>query len=131
MRETHYISREILDLPQIQQILEENKLLALSDEAKLSIDKARNYLDQKMDASQEPFYGINTGFGSLCNVKISREHLVQLQENLVISHACGTGDKVSPKIVKLMLLLKIQSLSYGNSGITQEVVLRLIDFFNA
>ncbi|MAN27175.1 MULTISPECIES: histidine ammonia-lyase [Mesonia] len=130
MRETHYISRDILDLPQIQEILEENKLLALSDEAKVNIDKARTYLDKKMDASQEPFYGINTGFGSLCNVKISREHLVQLQENLVISHACGTGDKVSPKIVKLMLLLKIQSLSYGNSGITQEVVLRLIDFFN-
>jgi len=130
MRNTHYISREILDLPKIQEILEENQLLALSDEARVNINKARNYLDKKMEASEEPFYGINTGFGSLCNVKISKEHLVQLQENLVISHACGTGDKINTKIVKLMLLLKIQSLSYGHSGITEEVVLRLIDFFN-
>lgn len=130
MRDTHYISREILDLPKIQEILEENQLLALSDEARVNINKARQYLDKKMESSKEPFYGINTGFGSLCNVKISKENLVQLQENLVISHACGTGDRINSKIVKLMLLLKIQSLSYGNSGITEEVVLRLIDFFN-
>ncbi|SHI51464.1 histidine ammonia-lyase [Mesonia phycicola] len=130
MRDTHYISREILDLPKIQEILEENQLLALSDEARVNINKARQYLDKKMESSKEPFYGINTGFGSLCNVKISKQHLVQLQENLVISHACGTGDRINFKIVKLMLLLKIQSLSYGNSGITEEVVLRLIDFFN-
>ncbi|WP_121665366.1 histidine ammonia-lyase [Mesonia aquimarina] len=130
MQEFHYISRDILDISIIQEILESNKKLALSDEAKVNIDKARNYLDEKMEASEEPFYGINTGFGSLCNVKISKENLVQLQENLVISHACGTGDKVDQKIIRLMLLLKIQSLSYGHSGITQEVVQRLIDFYN-
>jgi len=130
MRDTHYISRELLDLPQIQSILEENKKLELSEEAKVAINSTRKYLDEKMASSEEPFYGINTGFGSLCNVKISKDKLVQLQENLVISHACGTGEKIDPQLVKLMLLLKIQSLSYGNSGITQEVVLRLIDFFN-
>ncbi|MDR6302136.1 histidine ammonia-lyase [Mesonia maritima] len=130
MQEFHYISREILDIASIQEILETNKKLALSDEAKVNIEKARNYLDKKMESSEEPFYGINTGFGSLCNVKISKENLVQLQENLVISHACGTGDKVDKTIIRLMLLLKIQSLSYGHSGITQEVVLRLIDFYN-
>lgn len=130
MQEFHYISRDILDIASIQEILETNKKLALSDEAKVNIEKARNYLDKKMEASEEPFYGINTGFGSLCNVKISKENLVQLQENLVISHACGTGDKVDKTIIRLMLLLKIQSLSYGHSGITQEVVLRLIDFYN-
>ncbi|WP_396195551.1 histidine ammonia-lyase, partial [Flavobacterium sp.] len=77
-----------------------------------------------------PIYGINTGFGSLCNVKISNEHLSQLQENLVKSHACGTGEEVPQEIVKLMLLLKIQSLSYGHSGVQLQTVERLVDFYN-
>jgi histidine ammonia-lyase len=81
-----------------------------------------------MATHSEPIYGINTGFGSLCNV-ISNENLSKLQENLVKSHACGTGKK--PKeIVKLMLLLKIQSLGYGHSGIQLQTVNRLVAFFN-
>jgi histidine ammonia-lyase len=83
-----------------------------------------------MQSQTDPIYGINTGFGSLCNVKISNENLSQLQENLVKSHACGTGDEVPNAIVKLMLLLKIQSLSYGNSGVQLETVERLIEFYN-
>ena len=75
-----------------------------------------------MAANEEPIYGINTGFGSLCNVKIATENLSQLQENLVKSHACGTGDEVPQEIVKLMLLLKIQSLSYGHSGVQLATV---------
>ena len=76
------------------------------------------------------FYGINTGFGSLCNTQISPDELEQLQYNLLRSHACGTGDLVPQEIVKLMLLLKVQSLSYGNSGVQLETVERLIEFFN-
>ncbi|MDT0294335.1 histidine ammonia-lyase [Mesonia ostreae] len=130
MKEIHYISRDILDIHHIQKIIDENIQLELSDEAKLDIQKSRKYLDEKIDNSVEPFYGINTGFGSLCNVKISKDKLVQLQENLVISHACGTGDRVNDQIVKIMMLLKIQSLSYGHSGIALETVERLIEFFN-
>lgn len=126
----HYISSDVLSLETINQILLENKLLALSEEAKVNIQKCREYLDKKMQSQTDPIYGINTGFGSLCNVKISNENLSQLQENLVKSHACGTGDEVPNAIVKLMLLLKIQSLSYGNSGVQLETVERLIDFFN-
>ncbi len=88
------------------------------------------YLDEKMKAQDSPIYGINTGFGSLYNVKISRENLTKLQENLVMSHACGTGEIVPVEIVKLMLLFKIQSLSYGHSGVQIETVNRLVDFFN-
>src|SRR5699024_262514 len=91
----------------------------------------RDYLDRKMETSDTPVYGINTGFGSLHNVKISREKLSQLQTNLVMSHASGTGDRVKPEIVRIMLLLKIQNLNYGHSGVTLELVQRLIDFFNA
>jgi histidine ammonia-lyase len=83
-----------------------------------------------MEANETPIYGINTGFGSLCNIKISNENLSKLQENLVKSHACGTGEEVPSEIVKLMLLLKIQSLSYGYSGVQLITVLRLIDFYN-
>ncbi|MBN8566346.1 MAG: histidine ammonia-lyase [Flavobacteriales bacterium] len=126
----HYISSDVLSLETINQILLENKLLALSEEAKVNIQKCRDYLDKKMQSQTDPIYGINTGFGSLCNVKISNENLSQLQENLVKSHACGTGEEVPNSIVKLMLLLKIQSLSYGNSGVQLETVERLIEFFN-
>lgn len=130
MRECHYISSSVIDLEEIREILEKKKSLALSDEAVLNIEKARKYLDDKMKENKTPIYGINTGFGSLCNVKISSENLTQLQENLVMSHACGTGDKIAKPIIRLMLLLKIQSLSYGHSGVSLETVNRLIDFFN-
>jgi len=102
----------------------------LSDEAKERIVNCRIYLDKKLETQDKPLYGINTGFGSLYNVKISTENLTKLQENLVMSHACGTGKEVPQDIVKLMLLFKIQSLSYGHSGIQIKTVERLIDFYN-
>ena len=117
MPEHHYISTQTIDLPTLQSIIENQTLLALSDDAILSIKKSRAYLDKKMENHTAPIYGINTGFGSLCDVKISNEKLSELQENLVMSHACGTGELVPKEIVKLMPLLKVQSLSYGNSGV--------------
>ena len=130
MDNIHYISSEVLSLETVHEISSFHKSLALSEEAKISIEKCREYLDKKMASHDKPIYGINTGFGSLCNVKISNENLSQLQENLVKSHACGTGEEVPMAIVKLMLLLKIQSLSYGYSGVQLETVNRLIDFYN-
>src|SRR5690606_20837105 len=94
----HYISSETLSLRKIAEILFENKKIALSEEAKANIERCRMYLDNKMKSQSEPIYGINTGFGSLYNIKISNENLSQLQENLVKSHACGTGDEVPEKI---------------------------------
>ncbi|UAB80667.1 histidine ammonia-lyase [Marixanthomonas sp. SCSIO 43207] len=130
MNETHYISSELLDLQTIQQIINSNKKLELSDEALLNIKKSKEYLNKKMENNKTPIYGINTGFGSLCNVEISSENLSKLQENLVMSHACGTGEYVPKAIIKLMLLLKIQSLSYGYSGVQLQTVERLIWFYN-
>lgn len=130
MEHSHYISSEVLTLETLQEIISEHKTLALSEEAKVNIQQCRDYLDQKMASNDKPIYGINTGFGSLCNVKISNENLSKLQENLVKSHACGTGEEVPQDIVKLMLLLKIQSLSYGNSGVQLQTVERLVDFYN-
>ncbi|MEZ4875496.1 MAG: aromatic amino acid lyase, partial [Flavobacteriaceae bacterium] len=130
MEEVHYISSEILTLAALKNILDTQKRLDLSEEAILNIKKSHEYLQHKIKENDRPIYGINTGFGSLCDVKISSENLSKLQENLVMSHACGTGDRVPKPIVKLMLLLKIQSLSYGYSGVQLETVQRLIDFYN-
>ncbi|WP_347926243.1 histidine ammonia-lyase [Pontimicrobium sp. SW4] len=130
MSNIHYITRDILDLNIINDILTQEKKLELSKEAIDSIIKCRTYLDNKMASHKEPIYGINTGFGSLYNVKISNKNLTKLQENLMKSHACGTGDEVPREVVKLMLLLKIQSLSYGHSGSQLETVNRLVDFYN-
>ena len=130
MNSTHYISSEVLELSTIQDIITQQKTLQLSDEAKERIINCRIYLDDKLKGEDKPIYGINTGFGSLYNVKISKENLTKLQENLVMSHACGTGDEVPKEIVKLMLLLKIQSLNYGHSGSQLETVERLVDFYN-
>lgn len=130
MKLTHSISSKTLELTTISDILFFNKKLELSEEVIAKINNCRTYLDDRMLEQDEPIYGINTGFGSLYNVKISKDRLTQLQENLVMSHACGIGDQVPNSIVKLMLLLKIQSLSYGHSGIQLDTVLRLVDFYN-
>ncbi|MDY0779944.1 histidine ammonia-lyase [Tenacibaculum sp. IB213877] len=126
----HYITSNTLNLETIHHILLNNLKIALSDDAKNKICKCRLYLNERMKQEQNPIYGINTGFGSLCNVKIAGNDLQQLQENLVMSHACGTGEEVPSEIVKLMLLLKIQSLSYGHSGVQLETVERLVALYN-
>lgn len=128
---THQISTlKTITFEQIENIISKNLKIELSDEAKEKIVDCRNYLDKKMSTNKGPIYGINTGFGSLCNTQISDKDLEQLQENLVKSHSCGTGDEVPQEIVKLMLLLKVQGLSYGKSGVQIETVERLIYFFN-
>jgi len=130
MRPIHYVSSEILSLSSIKDIIDSHKEIDLSEEAVLNINKSHEYLQKKLKESDKPIYGINTGFGSLYDVKISTDNLSKLQENLVMSHACGTGELVPKPIVKLMLLLKIQSLSYGYSGVQLETVARLVDFYN-
>ncbi len=128
---THTIdTKKVLSLKDIQHILDTNATLALSAQTKKQIVACRDYLDKKMASQKEPIYGINTGFGSLCNVIIPDNELEQLQTNLVMSHACGMGDEVSLEVVRLMLLLKIQSLSYGKSAVQLQTVERLIDFYN-
>lgn len=119
-----------ITLKDIQHILESNATLVLSEKVKKDIIACREYLDKKMSSQKEPIYGINTGFGSLCNVVIPDSELKQLQTNLVMSHACGMGNEVPVEIVRLMLLLKIQSLSYGKSAVQLQTVERLVDFYN-
>jgi histidine ammonia-lyase len=127
----HHISAAPLTLDALQSILDSGAHVVLSDDARRSIRHCREYLEQKIEPGDALYYGINTGFGSLCNVHISPEDIEQLQYNLVVSHAAGAGDPVPEEVVRIMLLLKIQSLSYGYSGVRESVVDRLIDFYNA
>ncbi len=126
----HYISAEKLTFERIEQVFNENYQVQLSSEAIAKIQKCRDYLDNKMKTQKEPIYGITTGFGALHDRTISKDQLSDLQRNLVISHACGTGDEIDPKISKLMLLLKAHALSLGHSGVQVETVQRILDMFN-
>ena len=123
---THQLGTQPLSLHEVERILTET--LILEDQALANIQKCRDYLDEKMKDDTKIYYGINTGFGSLCDVKISKDDIEQLQKNLVLSHACGAGNEVPSEIVKIMLLLKIKNFTYGHSGVSSGVTNRLIDF---
>ena len=127
---THTISNRHLTIEKVNEIVTKGLKLELSKDSEAAIVKCRKFLDSKMEDIGRPVYGVTTGFGSLCNITIPAEDLSQLQHNLVMSHACGTGETVRPEIVKLMLLLKVQSLSYGYSGVQLVTVQRLMDMFN-
>ena len=126
----HEINNEWVTLARLEEILASNIEVRLSENAKKEIEKCRAYLDEKVKNSDQLIYGVNTGFGSLCNTAISRSDLEQLQRNLVLSHACGAGEEVPQHIVKRMLLLKAFGLSHGNSGAQLATVERLLFMYN-
>ena len=124
------LDKSVLTFQQVKHLLKYRQLVSVTYAAHEAIVNCREYLDKKISNSDELFYGINTGFGFLQNVSISKDQLHNLQDNLLMSHACGMGDEVPDDIVKLMLMLKIKSLSYSNSGVGIEVVKRLMDMHN-
>lgn len=130
MANKHEISENVLDLEILHKVLQQNTQLTLSPATREKVVLCRTYLDNKIKASTDPLYGINTGFGALYKKNISRDDLETLQANLVMSHASGAGRPIPETIVRIMLLLKIQSLSYGHSGIQLQTLTRLIDFYN-
>ncbi len=119
-----------ITIDQVVETVRQKRPLTLSKEALEKIQVCRDYLEQKITGEGGTYYGINTGFGSLCDVQISKNELGQLQENLVKSHACGVGDLVPTEIARLMLFLKIQSIVYGHSGVTQATAQQLVDYYN-
>src|SRR6218665_1026613 len=126
----YIINNSWISLEQIDEILNSNTKIGLSDEARKAIADCRDFLDKKVERSDKLIYGVNTGFGSLCDTAISSDDLSLLQRNLVLSHACGAGERASDVIVKRMLLLKVLGLSHGASGVQVETVERLIFMFN-
>ncbi len=125
------IDRKHTNFQQIKNLLSFDQLVSITFDAHQRIVQCRAYLDEKMKEPNALYYGINTGFGYLQHVKIDASQLEELQKNLLQSHACGLGEEVPEEIVKLMLMLKIKSLSYGHSGVQIDTVKRLIDMYNA
>lgn len=125
----HIIDHQFLSINKVKELIQQKATIQLSEASKQKIIKCRAFLDD-MAKTDEVHYGINTGFGSLCDTVVSKADLSLLQSNLVLSHACGLGEEVPQPIIKLMLLLKAQGLSYGHSGVQLETVQRLVDFYN-
>jgi histidine ammonia-lyase len=127
---TYPISTAPLKVDELRTVLNETFHLELTNEAREKVQQCRNYLEVKINTPDAKFYGINTGFGSLCDVQISNDNLAQLQENLLMSHACGMGSEVMPEVVKIMMILKMKGLALGYSGVTVAVIEKLIELFN-
>ena len=124
------LDKSTLDFEQVKNLLALNQSVSITSDATQRITQCRDYLDKKLNNGDGLFYGINTGFGYLQNVKIDNTQLHQLQSNLLQSHACGLGEEVPAAIVKLMMMLKIKSLSYGHSGVQLDTVTRLMEMYN-
>jgi len=130
MQVTH-LGDQPLSLSDVRQLLLPGQQIAISDAARARIRRCRQFLDDRLEGNAVLYYGINTGFGSLCDIGISADDIETLQLNLVRSHAAGVGDPVPPELVRIMLLLKVLSLAQGYSAVREAVVDRLVDFYNA
>lgn len=124
------LDQKWLHFSQVKNLLMHDQDLSITFDAHDQIIKCREFLDQKMAQKDKNYYGINTGFGFLQNIAIDDSQIEQLQYNLIVSHACGLGEQVPEPIVKLMLMLKIKSLSYGYSGVQIDTVKRLLEMYN-
>lgn len=118
-----------INLQAIQMLLHSGEPIALAVDAFQAIEASQQMV-QKVLSEEKTVYGINTGFGSLATQTISPQHLKQLQRNIVLSHACGTGELLSDEVVALMLLLKINNLAQGYSGVRLELINFLIALYN-
>ncbi|MBK6752713.1 MAG: histidine ammonia-lyase [Flavobacteriales bacterium] len=127
----HPIGTLGLTLTELDAILRDRQPIALSKEAQAAIKKSHTYLRDRLKKSDAPIYGVNTGFGALHNTSIAKGDLAQLQKNLVMSHACGSGDPVPAEIVRAMLVLKVQNMAFGHSAVAPATVQRLVDMYNA
>ncbi len=127
---TYKISDKRITIDELSRIMDSKVKVELSTESEDKVMNCRNYLDQVLEKGDRVIYGINTGFGSLCNTIIPNNELEKLQKNLVMSHACGMGDEVPTEIVKIMLFLKAKGLSFGHSGVQKETIERLLYFYN-
>lgn len=118
-----------LDLESIRHLVQNERQIKLADQAYQKIERSYQTLKTLL-AEGNTIYGVNTGFGVLANKKIPKENLQQLQKSLVLSHAAGVGKPLDHEIVKLIILLKINSLSQGYSGVSRQLIDRLVFFYN-
>ncbi|WP_108060772.1 histidine ammonia-lyase [Poseidonibacter lekithochrous] len=118
-----------LTLQDLRRVNNEQTFITLDNSAKDKIKKANETILNIVDEDRT-VYGVNTGFGLLANTKIAKEDLEDLQRRIVLSHSAGMGEYISNETVRLMITLKINSLSLGYSGIRLEVIEALISLVN-
>lgn len=124
------LSGRNLTLARLRTALARDERISLTPGARARVRASRKIVDRLRD-DPAPHYGINTGFGILAHQRVPAADIEKLQENLILSHAVGVGDEASAEIVRLMLLLKVNGLAVGMSGVTEQVVDYLIRFYNA
>lgn len=129
MAGTFPLSGQNLSLARIRSAIDRDLPIGLQRAARQRIKASRATIDRLHD-DPTPHYGINTGFGALAHQRVPAADLEKLQKNLILSHAVGVGDEVPAEIVRLMLLLKINSLAVGLSGVSEQVIEHLIRFHN-
>lgn len=127
---TTEIGQHHIDINTLFEILQSDTTIEIDAESREKVRICRTYLEDKIKAGGLLYYGINTGFGALCDIRISEQDIEKLQSNIVQSHACGLGDEVPEEIVRIILLLKIKNLLPGKSGVRELIVDRLLDMYN-
>lgn len=120
------VGKDELKLAHLEGIAKGELSLVFPDEVRERVKKGRDRLEKELGKSEAPIYGVNTGFGALCDTVIPNEKLQQLQKNLLLSHACGTGDPIPAEAVRLMLAFKAIGLSEGSSCVRPELIDRLL-----
>ncbi len=118
-----------LTLKDLRQLYFKNKKLRIPDSIWINVDRAQELVKEKV-VSGDVVYGVNTGFGRLAQKHIAPEQLSELQHNLILSHATGVGDYIDTETVRLILILKINSLLQGVSGVRREVIELLLAMLN-
>ncbi|NBN98896.1 MAG: histidine ammonia-lyase [Flavobacteriia bacterium] len=130
MMEQLVLNNQWISLENLEHHFSNEHEVVLGEKAKHAVSAGCAFLQEKVSLNDRPYYGVNTGFGSLCDTQISSDDLQQLQINLLRSHACGMGEKVPAELVKRMLLLKAIALAKGYSGVQLATVERLLFFYN-
>lgn len=125
-----YIDGDSLTVEQVVDVARHHAPLRLTPQALEKVRRARRMVEEMVD-KQQVVYGITTGFGKFSDVVISREDVARLQENLIMSHACGMGDPYPAEVVRAMMTLRVNALAKGYSGIRPETLQLLVDMVNA
>ncbi len=118
-----------LNLESFVKVARDKEKVVIANSAKEAVEKARQYVDE-IAKGKKPIYGINTGFGKLSDVLIKCEDVERLQKNLLMSHACGVGEPLDQEIVRGMMVLRINALIKGYSGIRLETIEKLLELLN-
>ncbi len=124
-----FIDGEKLTLEEVERVAIQRAQVQLSSRAMDKIQQSRRLVEQIL-SSKQVVYGINTGFGKLCQVVIPKGQIQKLQRNLIVSHAAGVGRPLPDEAVRAMMLLRANVLAKGYSGVRPEVVQILLDMLN-